>query len=59
MLWFRKNLVAKNFMDKREGKVSRFSFEKFLSHRAEKTRRGTLQGVTDLGYGKPLCLSRL
>ena len=29
-------------MDKREGEVSRFSFENFLSHSAEKIRRGTL-----------------
>ena len=26
---FRKNLVAKKFMDKGQGEVSRFSFEKF------------------------------
>ena len=29
-------------MDKREGEVSRFSFEMFLSHSAEKCRRGTI-----------------
>ena len=36
---FRKNLIAKNFMDKREGEVSKFSFESVLSHGAEKCRR--------------------
>ena len=50
MLYFRKNLVAKKFMDRREGEVSRFSFENLLSHSAEKDRRGTLKGVTDFGY---------
>ena len=42
MLCFSKFLVAKKFMDRREGEVSRFSFESFLSHSAEKIRRGTL-----------------
>ena len=42
MLCFRKILVAKKFMDKREGVVSSFSFESFLSHNAETFRRGTL-----------------
>ena len=42
MLCFRKNPLAKKFMNKREGELSRFSFETFLSHSAEKTRRGTL-----------------
>ena len=42
MLCFRKFLVAKKFMDKREGVVSSFSFESFLSHNAETFRRGTL-----------------
>ena len=37
-----KSLVAKKFMDKREGKVSRFPSKVFLSHSAEKCRRGTL-----------------
>ena len=36
MLCFRKFLIAKKFMDKREGEVSRFSFEIFLSHSSEK-----------------------
>ena len=35
---FRKNLIAKQFMDKREGEVSKFSFESVLSHGAEKCR---------------------
>ena len=42
MLCFRKFLVAKKFMDKREGEVSNFSVENFLSQSAEKFRRGTL-----------------
>ena len=36
---FRSVLVAKKFMDKRDGEVSRFSVENFLSHSAEKVRR--------------------
>ena len=50
MLCLGKILVPKKFMDKREGEVSRFSFENFLSHSAEKDRRGTLKCVTDFGY---------
>ena len=50
MLCLRKFLVPKKFMDKTEIEVSRFSLEKFLSHSAEKVRRGTLKGVTDFGY---------
>ena len=42
MLCFRKVLVAKKFMDKREGEVSRFSFESILSHSADKCRRGII-----------------
>ena len=41
MLCFRKFLVAKRFMDKREGEVSRFPVENVLSHSAENFRRGT------------------
>ena len=41
VLCFRKFPVEKKFMDKR-GEVSRFSFEIFLSHSAEKFRWGTL-----------------
>ena len=41
MLCFRKLPAAKKFMDRREGEVSRFSGEKFLSHSAEKVRRAT------------------
>ena len=39
---FRKILVAKKYMEKREGEVSRFSVENFSSHSAEKFRRATL-----------------
>ena len=42
MLCFRKFLLAKMFMDKKEGEVSRFSFETSLSRSAEKIRRATL-----------------
>ncbi len=59
VLCFGKFLEAKKFMDKKEGEVSRFFFEVFLSHSAEKIRRGTLQGVTDFGYRKILCLGGL
>ena len=36
VLCLRKVLVANNIMDKREGEVSRFSFENFLSNCAKK-----------------------
>ena len=42
MLCFRKIPVAKKFMDKREGGISRFSFKSFSSDGAEIFRRGTL-----------------
>ena len=42
MLCFRKIPVAKQFMDKRGGGVSRASVEIFLSHSAEKLRGGIL-----------------
>ena len=45
MLYFNKFLVAKNFMDKREGEVSRFSFKIFLSHSNKNTRREPLCAV--------------
>ena len=45
MLCFRKLLLAKMFMEKREGEISRFSFEIFLSHNAETYRRGTFCAV--------------
>ena len=59
MLCFRKFPVAKKFMDRREGKKSRSSLEDFLSHSAEKIRRGTLQVVTGFGYRYLLCLREL
>ena len=59
MLCFRKFLVSKKFMDKREGEVSRVSFGKIFSHSAEKFRKGTHDGVTDFGYPKILCLRGL
>ena len=39
MLCFKKIPVTKKLMDKREGEVSRFSVDNFLSHSAEKFRR--------------------
>ena len=42
MLCIRKFPVARKFMDKREGELSRLSFEKILSHSAKKNRRGAL-----------------
>ena len=56
---FRKILVAKKFMDKGEGKVSRFSFESFLSHGDESFRSGTFYDVTDFRYRKIVCLRGL
>ena len=40
MLCFRDFPIAKNFMDKREGEVSGFPSEKFLSNSAEKNSWG-------------------
>ena len=44
MLFFRKLLVAKKFMDRKGGRGGsvKFSVENFLSESAEKFRRGTL-----------------
>ena len=42
MLCFRKILVAKKFMDKREGEVSRFPSKIFCLTVPKKIRRGTL-----------------
>ena len=42
LLCFTKFLVSKKFMYKRGGGVSRFFVKSFLSHSAEKFRRGTL-----------------
>ena len=42
MLFFRKFLVAKLFMDKKEGEVSRFLWNVFLSHSDGKSRKKTL-----------------
>ena len=52
MLCFRNFPVAKKFLDKREGEVSRFSFEKFLSPSVEKCRRRTLSLSLTLGIKK-------
>ena len=59
MLCFRIFLVGKKFIDEMEGEVSRFSFENFLSHSAEKIRRGTLKCVLNFGYRKVLCFRGL
>ena len=59
MLCFRNFLVPKKFMDEKEGEVSRFSFEHFLSHSAEKIRRGSLKCVISFGYRKFLCFRGL
>ena len=42
VMCFRKILVAKKIMDKREGEVSKFSVENFLSQSAKKGRGGNL-----------------
>ena len=54
VLCFREFPVAKNFIDKRVGGVSRFPAENFLSHSAEIFRRGNLSGFTIFGYQKSL-----
>ena len=56
MLCFRKFLVAKKFMDKREGGggVSIFSVENFLSHSAENFCEGILYCCINFGYRKNL-----
>ena len=54
MLCFRKLPVAKKFMVKRAGEVSRFSVEKFLSQGAENLRGGTLLCVIISGYRESL-----
>ena len=53
MLCFRKNRVAKKFLDKREGKYQDF-LRKFLSHSAGKSRRGTLYSFIFFGCRKGL-----
>ena len=45
--------IEKNWI--RWGVVSRFCVEIFLSHSAEKLRRGTLSCFTSFGYRKSLC----
>ena len=54
MLCIRKFPVAKKFMDKRGGGVSRFSVENFLSHSAEIFRREILYCCNNFGYRKSL-----
>ena len=58
MLCFRKFLVAKKTMDKREGEVSRFPSKNFLSHIAEKIRRGTFR-VSLIRVSKNFMLQRV
>ena len=52
-------LVARRFMDKREGEYQDFPLKFFLSHSADKTRKGTIQGVTDSGYRNIFCFRGL
>ena len=56
MLCFRKFLVAKKFLDRREGELSRFSFENFLSPNAETFRRGTLLCCVSENFCQRKCL---
>ena len=42
-------------MDKREGELSKFSVEKFLSQSAKKGRGGTLKSFFKFGYREKLC----
>ena len=54
VLCFRKLLVAKKFMDKKEGGVTIFSVDNFSSESAEKFRRRTHQSFINFGYRKGL-----
>ena len=54
MLCFRKYVVAKKFMLKKVRGVSQSSVEKFLSHSAERIRRGTFKSFNNFGYQKKL-----
>ena len=45
-------MVAKTFMDKNLGVVSKFSVEIFLYHSDEKIRRGTLYSFINFAYLK-------
>ena len=54
MLCFRKVLVAKKFLDKREGEVSRFSLECIWCHISEKCHRGILFSFINFVYRKNL-----
>ncbi len=51
---FRSFPVAKKFMDKEGGGVSRFSVENNFSHSAEKFRRGIFHCFTHFRYRKIL-----
>ena len=60
LLCFTKILISKHFMDERVGggggcSITIFNTN-FLFHGTELFRRGTLQGVTDFGCAKVLCL---
>ena len=51
--------IEKVWMRRLGGGVSKISVGNFLSHSAEKFRRGTIYGVTDFRYRKILCLRGL
>ena len=52
MLCSRNFLVSKKFVEKRGGGEPRFSAKIYLSHRAEKSRRGTLLCLTEFPVSK-------
>ena len=54
--WYRKILWIRAGEGRREG-VSRFCFKNFLSHSAEKLRRGIFQCFSNFGYSKILCIT--
>ena len=56
---FQKISGSKNVFGLERGGNIKISFEKFLSHSAEKIRRWTLQGVSGCGYRKMLCFRGL
>ena len=56
LLFLRKFLVSKSFLDEKGGGVSRFSVENFWSHSAEKTSGHPFNVSENLGYRKILCI---
>ena len=56
LLFLRKFLVSKSFIDERRGALSRFSVENFWSHSAKKFRGHPFNISESLGYRITLCI---